>query len=370
MWNAYPAGNASLCAYILLLQVYRLAQRFDVPRCRDACIAALCAVQVEKISSADVVSLLDHLPDPTAQQQNQLQSLCTKALLHMFGDVNRTANSAELLASFKQLSASAVQLWAASDQLQVVASENDVLWALGAWVQAQPEGALSSEDKLKLSGLVRVKQLTHSSRLKALCFDWFGPKNKLLQLLTVLDKRHPQAYSASEELLVARCSIPQPWLAGPRVQLPEAESSIRRTLVCEVRKQQVKDAMKRLQAGQSTAVRIQDPTVRVVEGCRISMKLLLVRKQGKAVLGSKSMVDSEPPPYLKLDVSYRHQQSDDGRTRWAQFCLEELYPTFGSVTTNGLLSGSPQFSSVEAMATQGYLVDGVFTARIRVVDLD
>jgi hypothetical protein len=99
----------------------------------------------------------------TSSSSDTNSSSITPILLYLFEDVHALLTNTTKLNLFCQLPYSAIKAWAGSDHL-VVDSENSVAVALGAWVEAQagPSGqGCSKEQKKGLSGLLRVKHLSH-----------------------------------------------------------------------------------------------------------------------------------------------------------------------------------------------------------------
>lgn len=189
--------------------MFRLAQTLKVHRCSDACIAALTALAPEQLSHADVCALLSRLYGTGPAQQEQVQQLCLRRLLLLYGDVNMLLNMPSMLKLWQGLTLKAVLLWAGSDQVQVIASENDVVVALDRWVGAEPEGSLSPGQLDQLSACVRVKQVMQIM-LGALANTRPAADDELMQQLGV-----PAAWADLAE------SVPRPgkqWtFSGPQM---------------------------------------------------------------------------------------------------------------------------------------------------------
>lgn len=229
------------------LQVYQLAQRFDVPRCREACLKSMRALPVDELSVAEVTAWLELLPELPVDQQRREQERCIDRLIWLFKDVNKTLNSDELLHAFKMLPLEAIMPWAVSSQLQLAGSENDVAAAVGEWVQAQPEGSVSAEQVEKLCARVRVSRLTLGYRLHLLSQDWFRPKDKLISLMGLLDGKGSRALAKWGK----DNGLPHEWLPQPhRPSLSEAEVEARRTYEFYLSEQQLEEALQEASGGQ------------------------------------------------------------------------------------------------------------------------
>lgn len=351
-------------------QVYQLAQRFDIPSCREACMSAMAALAPDQLELADVCPLLELLQSANQRHWAPVKGLCTQRLVQQFRDVNRMLNSDQSLQDFKSLSLAAVLLWAQSDLLQVVASENDVAVVLHTWVKEQPEASLSEAQQEQLSACVRVKQLTHSVRMRLLKWDWFRSRDRLLNLCVLLDSNKATAQSRLEASVLGRLGIPAAWVAGPRARLARAEAAARRTLSVTIPRHELEEEFGKALAGQVRQVRAPGTWL---EGQVYGLKVRLSMPQhGKVqvsqMLSCKSSA-SGVPVYIHAEYGFKQQQQPGGRTSWHVCLVSEVHildcHSFGP--SNSFV-GKPQFSSVEEMAAQGYLVEGQLRLRCRILD--
>lgn len=125
------------------MQLHLLAKRYDIPGYRDACLTAILALPPDQAPGvAGLNNLMAHVQSTAHARWDEVQQLCLSRLLQLFVDVSRLNDSSQMQ-RFLRLSFPAVLLWAAADQLQAVASDNDVLVALDSCVSVQPAEALS-----------------------------------------------------------------------------------------------------------------------------------------------------------------------------------------------------------------------------------
>ena len=146
----------------LLLQVYRMADKYKVPApCMETISAALSAVEAKDI---DLLLLLKvyHLP-PGLMDSLPLQKLitmsCKQKLVELFGDVPAIITDPEQRRQFCALPYVAALAWLQSDDLKVH-SESCVLFLLSAWVHSKEHPACSPDQLKQLAHSVRVEHLS------------------------------------------------------------------------------------------------------------------------------------------------------------------------------------------------------------------
>ena len=105
----------------LLLQIYRMADKYEVPAaCMEPIIAALSELKAEDL---DVLVLKDVYSMPeghlNAPSLAPLLATCQLRLLELFGDVPSVVNTAGLMQQFCALPHAAVLAWLKTDNLKV-----------------------------------------------------------------------------------------------------------------------------------------------------------------------------------------------------------------------------------------------------------
>ena len=148
--------------YPVPLQVYRLADKYEVPNaCTEPVFAALSAVEAKDIDLA-LLSDAYRLPDGLRERPplQKVTMACKQKLLELFGDVPAVITDLEQRRQFCALPYSAVLAWLQSDDLKVH-SESCVLFLLTAWVNSKERQAVCSPDQHKLlAHSVRVTRLS------------------------------------------------------------------------------------------------------------------------------------------------------------------------------------------------------------------
>jgi hypothetical protein len=128
----------------------------------------------------------------------------------VFGSVPSVVTTPALLTRFKVLSHAAVLVWLRDDALKVH-SENDVVYLLSAWVQAQE--IVSAGQLEELVKLVRLDDCCPAYRQCVIpALDWFKYGHGFLDLFAIVDGM------GFEYSLLEFPSLPVAWSAGPRFQ--------------------------------------------------------------------------------------------------------------------------------------------------------
>ena len=136
-----------------LLAVFKCADHLGMSTCCQAVLEAAAKLKAWEVGFDDVVMAWNSgtLPD-----NDHLQQLCTKALLHHFGDLLLVMRSEELRQTFMDLPLLAVLALLDSDDL-ATDGEDSVVAAVGCWVDYNEPNA---EEGKQLAHHLRLLQLT------------------------------------------------------------------------------------------------------------------------------------------------------------------------------------------------------------------
>lgn len=356
-----------------------------MPVCRRACIASLPKVDLAQLTAGDVSRILAMLsPECEKEALEKVSTMCRSKLLQLFGDVSKLLNSNALITDFHKLSFPALLLWAEADGLQVLkGSENDVAAALGSWWQAQPQGKLTAGELEQLSAAIRVKHLSRSYRLYLLSTDWFQPKHKLLNFMTVVDCSHKYSRTGIKDL-AEQCEAPPMWSAAPRASLPEAEAAQRKHVELKLSREQVAQGVEKALGGQTHRITGNPSTV--VDGYGFFLVADFAPEDGKVNITSWMCRSKEVEQYVGLCCTYRAAvrisagaapgdglfgppppQQPDSWSSAPEKCFSFHRPGSGSYAVPLIPSG-PLVSSMAEV--EPHLVDGCLWVRLTLLSIE
>lgn len=180
----------------LLVQVHKLADRFQCAGCTDAAMRALSTMPPAELRLKDALWLLAEASAPPA-----VHEMCVRSLLSRFGDAsNLMGASGQLDRDFSGLPAAAVAALLSHAEFKAD-SEDSVAAVAAAWIAGQRSRVRSHE----------VAQLSACIRAKALSAPFLG---------TVLPAlKDPLIDRTSAAFLVTACAYPIPEGAGGVKQL-------------------------------------------------------------------------------------------------------------------------------------------------------
>ncbi|KAG1660075.1 hypothetical protein FOA52_006421 [Chlamydomonas sp. UWO 241] len=218
----YGAQVESVDAEVLLRALH-LADRFLV----SAPVAQLLASRLVQVPvdaiTADIVQLAFSERSGTAAllPKEFLAACDSRHPAVVFRNVPAVVSSPDLLARFCSLSHAAVLVWAADGGLEVN-SENDVVFLVSEWVEAQKRGGRPCSPE-------QLKQLVHRVRLSdggpaylqfvLPALDWFKSSHKSLGTFSVFQGLKDAGVECN-----APSGTPDAWTAGPRERLAEREA--------------------------------------------------------------------------------------------------------------------------------------------------
>ena len=164
-----PNGGGLLCRFTppdrrllsLYLQVYRLADKYEVPAaCMEPILAALSEGEANGIDLA-LLSAVYSLPAGLLESPplENIVGACKLKLVELFGDVPSVITDLEQRRQFCALPYAAVLPWLRTDDLKVH-SESCVLFLLTAWVNSKEHPACNPYQLKQLAHSVRVGRLS------------------------------------------------------------------------------------------------------------------------------------------------------------------------------------------------------------------
>jgi len=197
----------------LLLKMIRWADLWDAPECLGLCAECLMNFVHTLLHITDINGILA-LPDAVLHSPSfskGLLDLCSKGLLHKFGNVHEVISKEELRVCFTRLAFPAVKLFLSFDEL-AVHSENDVAVLCAFWY----DGKVCDEKELKeLSELLRVARLSPSFRADMLPrLNFFLPPSLPVLTLFNLVWDHESEVALEDKGLLKDC--PPGWFAPAR----------------------------------------------------------------------------------------------------------------------------------------------------------
>eukprot|EP00798_Chlamydomonas_sp_ICE-L_P028532 gene28531-biopygen32457 len=154
----------------LLVQVYRLADRFEV--CIEQCEQAISALTSADCDAVNYVFSLKRVA-PGLVEHATIKALMEKCMYHLvqrFGVVWKMGEKSSLQDEFKQLDFLAVLAFFDSDDLKVTFSENDVLLLMAVWMDKDSRGS-----KEQVGAFFNDLRLTHLSTSIISNFDAVVP---------------------------------------------------------------------------------------------------------------------------------------------------------------------------------------------------
>jgi hypothetical protein len=174
-----------------IFDVFRIADKLDVPSCVHACadMLELMTVRVKDVNFCykDIPVIAPNLV--THVNVSSFKATCCDYMMDEFGDVNRTLNNTEKMSDFATLSSEALIAFLQSDKLRS-ASETDVLVLVCSWVNenGQQDDAVFTD-------------LTASLRLMYLSPSYLPHVTLLAPWLKIDDKQWKKMLTANMALL-------------------------------------------------------------------------------------------------------------------------------------------------------------------------
>ncbi|MEW5305839.1 MAG: hypothetical protein WDW36_008354 [Sanguina aurantia] len=204
---AAPPGGGTGAAF--LLQMMKVADRWQAPLALTALSSVLCKLQPDLFPTAAVYSLLQ-----TSDAFADIRAHACACLLSTYGDAVAVATGHALLASFLQLPHAAVLELLGSGAL-VTDAEATVLLLLSEWCYAEANGACSEEDVRSLNGRIRYSRLSPPF-LTELCESLATPCLSKLEWMELLHFRLLPPCAQASCVAMQAMSGPGGWYAPHR----------------------------------------------------------------------------------------------------------------------------------------------------------